>query len=524
METIYARNTTVALIESSLAQHFIETHHRAGPIRLDKCAKSLGLFHETELIGVIQFGSPRTAAMKRKYSLELLRLAFKKGIRVSGGVSKLISHYKATYSPPDFFTYQDVTGLATDAYQHAGMTFVSQALKKQYLIAPGKTRKTGSRKEVLGMAYAVRFGPDRILGTAFGELFKSNGARKTNVEIFIEDLGWHVEETDGDRIYQWINPAFTFYTYKVTATDSEKYYYGVSHVKKINATIKDCLNDGYYGSGGVHNINNKFVNWKTKHRNQLRKEIITIHKTRMAAYGQEYSLIGDSYKIDKNCLNSVEGGREGGMGYAEASKSLNMKFCSIHGEAFHKNDSCMKCASAKARFVASCPEHGQSIHSKQGCLKCFKRKSIRKSECPVHGLTIFDGNLCKKCGSLEKNSWQDCAIHGRTKFQGNVCCKCQHEQAKNIIYCPHHGHTKHIGESCYKCAFEDSQRLLECPVHGLTKHRGRTCYKCSAIKLVTLKACPIHGESKHRGNSCYRCSWDKGQETRKKNKANNNDY
>lgn len=137
--------------------------------------------------------------MKRVYTTELYRMAFEKEMRIVGGASKLLSFYRKTFRPADIFTYQDTTGEGTRVYEHCGFTLVRQDKKKQYLVAPGKTLETASRKEALGMAYATRYGPDRILGTKLGEVLRADGSRKSNKEIFIEDLGWHIEETTGDR-------------------------------------------------------------------------------------------------------------------------------------------------------------------------------------------------------------------------------------------------------------------------------------------------------------------------------------
>ena len=67
-------------------------------------------------------------------------------------------------------------------------------------------------------------------------VYREDGSRKSNREIFLEELGWHIEETSGDRVYKWVNPRMTDYTYKITASYSDKYYYGVRSVLIGNAT------------------------------------------------------------------------------------------------------------------------------------------------------------------------------------------------------------------------------------------------------------------------------------------------
>ena len=329
----FARNCECRPISSDEARDFMDQHHRQGSTK-DKTV-SCGIYSPGgDLLGVISFCSPRTAAKRREYSRELVRLCFKSGVRVVGGASKLFKFYTKTYSPADIFTYQDATGEVTDVYEKSGMKFVSQGKRKSYLVAPGKTLDTGSRREVLGLAYAVRYGPDRILGTKVGEVFDpQTGKRKSNRDIFLENLGWHIEDTNGDRVYEWINPSMTHYVYKITASDSKKYYYGVSHVKKADATVDDCLADDYWGSGGSLS-SNKFNNWKKKHKDTLQKEILRRFKRKSEAYNFEKSIIGDLYATDKLCLNSIMGGKDGGVNGWKESSPLNESICEIHGKTF----------------------------------------------------------------------------------------------------------------------------------------------------------------------------------------------
>lgn len=170
----------VEKIELEQAQKFIQENHIQGASYSDSPKESVGLFnnsdeHEQELIGVAQFCSPRTAAKKREYTTELLRLCFKKDVRVIGGASKLINHYIKKYNPADIFTYQDTTGENTDVYVHCGFTLVKQDKEKQYLVMPGKTLETADRKnkEVFTLATVVQRGPDALLGTKLGKVINA---------------------------------------------------------------------------------------------------------------------------------------------------------------------------------------------------------------------------------------------------------------------------------------------------------------------------------------------------------------
>jgi hypothetical protein len=540
LEILNARATEVRIIDLETASEFLEENHSQETARGEGRIFSLGLFHKDNLVSVIQFCSPRTTRMKKKYSLELLRLATKKNVRIRGGASKLIKYFINSQQPADFFTYQDMAGEATDVYKHAGLTLVSQGKKKQYLVAPEKTRSTANRKEILGIPYATRFGPDRILKTSLGEVYRSDGTRKTNPELFIEELGWHIEETPGDRIWEWFNPNLTFYTYKITATDSDKYYYGVSHVKKANASIEDCLNDGYFGTGGgKSSLNNKFVNWKTKHGETVKKEILEQFSRKMEAYNHEKILIGKAWANDPLCLNSVSGGLEGGLNYINSRASIKEKKCNVHGISLHAGDTCLKCSAKKRFTIQECKIHGKTKFAGKSCIKCYFIASLEEEECSLHGLSLHRKGLCIKCANGSRVSLKSCPIHGETNFigaqcyycidnnivlkacakgihgrtlhRGTHCIKCTSEELHQEKFCEKcQKKTTHKGDSCVSCYIQKQITIDLCTKgHGKTKFQAGKCGKCNSAKLYSLKECQTsegdHGLTKHRKDDCIRC-------------------
>lgn len=504
---VYARKCTVNEVPEEIAREFVDLNHKQG-VTSDK-TKSLGLYLKDELIAVIMVCYPRTKKMKLEYSREILRLCFKEGYRIPGGASKLIKAFIEKYDPSDLFTYQDTTGEATDVYLYSGMTLVKTNKKKQYLVAPGKTFKTGSRKEVLGMAYATRYGPDRILGTKLGEVFDLSGKRKTNKELFIEELGWHLEETSGDKLYEWINPNRTFYVYKITATDSDKYYYGVRQLKKSNASETDCLNDGYFGSGG-NNKQNKFNNWKRKHRSNIQKTILKRFNKKAEAYFYEEKTIGDFYKTDLNCLNSCSGGRSGGINAWDESNLTRKANCPIHGYSFFTGDKCRNCIVDDFISVKFCEIHGETKHLGAACGKCVSQNKNKIQNCSTHGDTMFQGNKCYKCISEESISIMPCPVHGETKHRGGTCLKCVSTPIKKI--CSIHGEAFFRGDLCVKCKNTAMNTLSECAIHGETPFRGDKCYKCWAAKSVSEDFCEIHGEVKFRKGKCCKCAYSEKNE------------
>jgi hypothetical protein len=503
---IYARATEATIITADEAQAFVQTHHKHGFVKPNGASVAVGLRTKSnELVAVAIFASPRTKGMSRLYTTELLRLAFQTDTRVIGGASKLMSFYKTKCRPSDIFTYQDTTGETTDVYEKAGFNFVKQAKKKQYLVAPGKTLENAERGEYYSIASVVMRGPDSLVGSNLGEMFHADGKRKTNPELFVEELGWHIEETTGDRIYEWFNPDVTFYTYRITATDSDKYYYGVSHVKKANATFADCWNDGYYGSGGGKYTHNKFSNWKKKHQKSLKKEVLATYAHQAKAYEAERVLVGDLHRTDPNCLNSTTGGKDGGLRLQRSLLSSNFKECAIHGLAHHRGDTCLKCQQSSTQNMRDCSVHGTTMHFGETCCRCSTLTSVHQAVCTIHGETVFMGNTCKKCSSAKSFAELECPIHGVTAHRAKVCVKCNNEALVTLKECPIHGEVKHVGETCYSCISNAAKSSKICKIHGKAAFVGDSCLRCALNQAQALKTCPTHGLTIHRGDHCFQC-------------------
>jgi hypothetical protein len=513
MRKIYARATELVKLDAKEADTFVAANHRQSSLKTG-AKVSYGLKIDDELVAVAQFGSPRTKLMREKYTVELLRLAFKEELRISGGASKLIKGFIKAEKPADLFTYQDTTGEVTDLYASAGMTLISRKSKpKQFLVAPGKTLTTASRVEALGMPYAVRYGPDRILGVKLGEVLDENGVRKSNKQLFIEELGWHIEETSGDRVYEWVDPNRTYYTYRTTASDSAKYYYGVSHVKIANATVADCKEHNYFVSGGHGVVSNKFINWRDKHKDQLQKEILSTHSRRAEAFSAEKKLVGELWKTDPNCLNSVVGGLNGSVGSLSGTR-VSMKTCPIHGEAKHLGEKCYRCTNGASTQTKLCVIHGESKHRGDKCLRCSRAAASSIQECAIHGLSPHYGKRCSKCHNEANVGLKLCPIHGETKHNGDKCYSCTVENAISQKECTIHSVTSFRGDTCNSCIVEGQIHLSNCEVHGESKHRGTACLRCASKASFTVQTCSSHGETLFAGATCKRCTAEKAYSTK----------
>ena len=321
----------------------------------------------------------------------------------------------------------------------------------------------------------------------------------------LEDCGLSLVNNGGENfIYEWVDQERTYYTYRITAFDSDKYYFGVSHVKKAHASMDDCLNDGYFGSGGQKQ-GNKFVNWKKAHKNTLQKEVLKIFDRAAHAYSCEKELVGDLWKTDPNCLNSCQGGKSGGA--LIRTGQFKEEICPKHGLSKHKNGHCAKCWVGSSISLKICPIHGETKFRKNRCLKCINRKNVSLKICPIHGETTHQGNSCCKCSAQKYLTEGLCPVHGKTVFRKNVCQSCFNESHISIKVCPKHGETKFNGDSCMKCSSATTKEM--CPTHGLTDHRGNACLKCVAQKSLTVKRCLIHGDVQHRGDLCLTCHNEK---------------
>lgn len=336
----------------------------------------------------------------------------------------------------------------------------------------------------------------------------------------------------------------TYYTYRISSLASDKYYFGVRQIKIADATIEDCLTDKYLGSGG-NGTQNKFYNWKRKHRSNLVKEIVARFTTKEEAYAAEAVLVGDLWRTDKLCLNSCPGGLGWTPGYAAVGVILAV--CELHGETKHQGSRCRRCVAKGAVNILACPLHGETKHRGDVCCKCIAVEVYSVKECAIHGEATHIGDACVQCRADKRSSTQDCLVHGSTAFHGKSCIKCYTSKSVYTKECDLHGLVPHQGDACAKCTYAKVDRSLQnctvhgkqeffagkcrrcwsaknyeiavCGVHGEVKHRAGVCAKCSTAANVSVQECSVHGFVKHRGAACYSCTIAKSVTKRKLTKG-----
>lgn len=506
---IYARSTAFSAIELEDSLRFTEQYHSQGLAKPGKNAKAFGLKLDDELLAVAIFCNPRTSGMQRRYTTELFRMAFKAGVRIPGGASKLIQRFLATNETHALFTYQDTAGESTDVYELAGGKLRGpKNPTKQVLVKNGLTKATAAnnRSDWFSLEIASRLGPDALIGTSLGEVFDETGKRKSNIRLFTEECGYHLETVPGDRVYEWQNLDRTFYIYRLSTDQNDQYYIGRRSVLRAGVTANECAVDGYLGSGG-----DQLKEWRAALKpEQIKKEILGVYFTWEEIIAAEKKFVGDLYETDANCLNMVAGGHFSGFGAFQPEYLT--KLCSIHGETTHKGDKCARCIAEGSVSMRDCGLHGLTKHIGEKCYSCREQK-VTTDVCAIHGEGFFRHGHCARCVAQSAISLKTCSTHGQTKFNGGQCIACQAESTFSMKECSTHGLTKHQGSVCNKCHMESNYSVRECPVHGETKFKGEKCHRCSLSSAYYKAECPIHGYGAHtKSKGCRRCTKERNRQ------------
>lgn len=317
-----------------------------------------------------------------------------------------------------------------------------------------------------------------------------------------------------------------YYIYKITSTIDDFYYIGRRKAKINHSSVLEFVSDGYWGSGG-----RKVEDWMNNvSPNQLNKEILSVQITYEDNCKEEEKEVGDLYRTDKNCLNSMKGGNF-------ANNEVLLDYCEEHYLTKHVNDVCCKCLLRGTFDDSYCNRHGVCSFNKDKCVKCILEKRDKIGYCQKHKVTAFQGETCYTCKAELKNSMKSCVTHGKTIFQGSSCYKCFNSKSYRLDLCIKHGSTLFHGDLCCTCFSQDNVKMSHCKKHGAQKHRGNACYiciqeehyediycnfcsqitshqgkackTCVARNSIGIKKCTFHGEVKFKGNSCYNCIVEK---------------
>lgn len=117
---VYARNTVIKVVDNEQAELFLNRYHLQGYTRAQI---TLGCYYENELLGVMSFGHPR---FNSDYQYELIRLSWKSGVRVVGGLEKLFKQFVTEYNPESILTYCDIAKFTGNSYTRIGFKPLSE--------------------------------------------------------------------------------------------------------------------------------------------------------------------------------------------------------------------------------------------------------------------------------------------------------------------------------------------------------------------------------------------------------------
>jgi len=140
---IHGRKTKIAKITKPVADSFLSENHLQGAV---SSRYKIGLFEKNQLVAVATFSALRKMNHTENYkSAELIRFAVKAGYSITGGLSKLISYFAATYQPNDLMTYADRDWSAGAAYLKLG--FMQTAVLEPQIYILDENLNRGLKKD-----------------------------------------------------------------------------------------------------------------------------------------------------------------------------------------------------------------------------------------------------------------------------------------------------------------------------------------------------------------------------------------
>ena len=165
--SIFARSCSIYKLKKSITDDFLRNYHLQGTCRGQDV--SLGLVKDGELYMVMTFGRSR---YNKNYSVELLRMATKRGYRVVGGASKLFQYFVNTYEIYSIISYCDLSKFKGDVYEKIGMKHLRNS-PPQEIWSKGCEKITANLLRQRG--YDQLFGTDYGKGTSNEQLMLENG-------------------------------------------------------------------------------------------------------------------------------------------------------------------------------------------------------------------------------------------------------------------------------------------------------------------------------------------------------------
>lgn len=320
---------------------------------------------------------------------------------------------------------------------------------------------------------------------------------------------------DGHHFVYWNSPHYKHYTYKIYATDSEKFYLGRKSTRVNNQSdvLNQLMTDNYYGSGGT-----AFKRWKNKHSKTIKKEVLKVFDTWGESLAHEVEIIGELYKTNKNCLNRITGGSSGFYkrikdGDITLSLHTYKGYCSIHGHTSHYSGKrCVKCMSENLNKEEVFESKNISSEQNVYCKYTDENNLIVESPNALKESSIGDEFTDGQSDNLKSNFNNKYSIKSKNAFRNNTIAGRKFVDKE----CKIHGITPFAKDTCIKCSVSGAYSQGSCLLHGkgVSFKNGR-CTACVNIKKfsVDYRDCSSHGkESLFVDNVCLKCFMDSNED------------
>ncbi|MHC1689878.1 MAG: hypothetical protein AB9833_03495 [Bacteroidales bacterium] len=153
--TIFARNCEVKIVDSHTAKTFLNCNHLLGHTSASyyyalyevKGTKSSPV-NSNEPVAVAAFSSPRPMNRDGEVisSYEWVRYASRRGVRVAGGMGKLLNCFVNEQSPQEIMSYADRDWSEGDVYKKLGFKFAGYTQPIDFIIDPVTFERVSIKK------------------------------------------------------------------------------------------------------------------------------------------------------------------------------------------------------------------------------------------------------------------------------------------------------------------------------------------------------------------------------------------
>ncbi len=129
---IFARSCQIEKVNKQTAETFLNENHLLG---YKTAYYKYALFYQKDVIAIATFSKGRrmNRLEANKRSFELISFCSKKGISVTGGLSKLISHFISELQPGDIMTYVDKDWSNGNSYLKLGFAIHSETAPQSFI-------------------------------------------------------------------------------------------------------------------------------------------------------------------------------------------------------------------------------------------------------------------------------------------------------------------------------------------------------------------------------------------------------